>query len=151
VALTRVAEGQILMTDAEIEVVAEAGGCGWYPGRTHDPLLRVVSDRYRTRARIALAALERFRAGRDHAPAQDEASPPAALTRDSQRASSGPDLTPGATVVYRPPGDRRAYPCRIVEIQGSHAYLEPLLRACTGWVSLESLQPLPVEQVSNDQ
>ena len=56
------------MTDEEIEAVAEelakAGGTSWYPGRTRGALLRPVSERYRDRARLAIAALERVRAGR---------------------------------------------------------------------------------------
>jgi hypothetical protein len=51
------------------------------------------------------------------------------------------DLKPGATVIYRPPGDRRAYSCRVVEIEGNRAYLAPILRACTDWVSIEHLMP----------
>src|SRR3954471_2147771 len=53
------------VTEDEIEVVAEelakAGGLSWYPGRQHGSLLRVVSDRYRDRARLAIAALDRCR------------------------------------------------------------------------------------------
>src|SRR3954465_12730071 len=55
------------VTDEEIEAVAEelakAGGTSWYPGRTRGALLRSVSERYRDRARLAIAALDRLRAG----------------------------------------------------------------------------------------
>jgi hypothetical protein len=51
------------------------------------------------------------------------------------------DIRPGTTVIYRPPGDRRAYSCRVVEIEGNRAYLTPILRACTEWVSIEHLVP----------
>ena len=60
---------------------------------------------------------------------------------------SSDQFHPGATVIYRPLGDRRAYPCRIVEIQGDRTYLAPILRTCVGWVSLERLQPSADETV----
>src|SRR4028118_256494 len=54
------------VTEDEVEAVAEelakAGGVAWYPGRERGPLLRIVSDRYRDRARLAIAALDRYRA-----------------------------------------------------------------------------------------
>ena len=54
------------MTEDEVEAVAEelakAGGVAWYPGRARGPLVRIVSDRYRDRARLAIAALDRYRA-----------------------------------------------------------------------------------------
>jgi hypothetical protein len=54
------------VTEDEVEAVAEelakAGGVAWYPGRSRGPLLRIVSDRYRDRARLAIAALDRYRA-----------------------------------------------------------------------------------------
>ena len=57
------------MTDEEIEAVAEElakiGGLSWYPGRTDGPLLRPISERYRDRARVAIAALDRVRAGKE--------------------------------------------------------------------------------------
>jgi hypothetical protein len=129
------------MTEEEIEVVAEElakiGGVSWYPGREKGSLVRVVCDRYRERARLAIEALERYRAARD------------ALIQDNERAHDiagrnfhyDEDIRPGSTVIYRPPGDRRAYPCRVVEIEGNRAYLAPILRACTDWVSIEHLIP----------
>ena len=60
------ASGGSGVTDEEIEVVAEelakAGGVSWYPGRTLVAFLRPVSERYRDRARLAIAALDRLRA-----------------------------------------------------------------------------------------
>ena len=61
------------MSEEEVECVAEelakVGGVAWYPGREPNAILRVVSDRYRDRARVAIAALERLRAlGRGLAP-----------------------------------------------------------------------------------
>jgi hypothetical protein len=127
------------MTEEEIEVVAEElakiGGVAWYPGREKGSILRVVSDRYRDRARAAIEALDRFRSSH----------PQTGVVQDNSDVAPPPvsteEIKPGATVVYRPPGDRRAYPCRVVEIEGSRAYLAPILRSCTDWVSIEHLIP----------
>jgi len=130
------------MTEEEIEVVAEElakiGGVSWYPGREKGDLIRVVCDRYRDRARLAIEALERYRAGRDASLVQDNERGPGTAAPDY---SHNEDIRPGSTVIYRPPGDRRAYPCRVVEIEGNRAYLAPILRACTEWVSIEHLVP----------
>lgn len=139
------------MTEEEIEIVAEElakiGGVSWYPGREKGTLMRVVSDRYRDRARIAIEALDRYRAGQNATVVQDNghgapysSSPPAHAPQPAN-APQQDEIKPGSTVVYRPPGDRRAYPCRVVEIEGSRAYLAPILRSCTNWVSIEYLSP----------
>jgi hypothetical protein len=133
------------MTEEEIEIVAEElakiGGVTWYPGREKGTLMRVVSDRYRDRARVAIEALDRFRTGKNAPLAQDNGAreKPASVTPSRQAMRD--DIRPGSTVIYRPPGDRRAYPCRVVEIEGTRAYLTPILRACTDWVSIEHLMP----------
>ncbi|MBJ6125807.1 hypothetical protein [Microvirga splendida] len=136
------------MTEEEIEVVAEelakVGGVTWYPGRERGTLMRVVCDRYRDRARMAIAALERHRAAREATEAtlsQDNEKPAAHSTISAPTSLASDEIRPGATVIYRPPGDRRAYPCRVVEIEGNRAYLAPILRACTEWVSIEHLMP----------
>jgi hypothetical protein len=136
------------MTEEEIEIVAEElakiGGVAWYPGREKGSILRVVSDRYRDRARAAIEALDRFRASHQSVVVQDNANAiPHPVSSD--------EIKPGATVVYRPPGDRRAYPCRVVEIEGSKAYLTPIMRACTDWVSIEHLVPQPETERSAAQ
>jgi hypothetical protein len=133
------------MTEEEIEIVAEElakiGGVSWYPGREQGTLMRVVTDRYRDRARIAIEALDRYRASQGTMIVQDNGRSKPYTPSQTPCAMSTSEIKPGATVVYRPPGDRRAYPCRVVEIEGSRAYLAPILRACTDWVSIEYLTP----------
>ncbi len=130
------------MTEEEIEIVAEelakVGGLSWYPGRETGTVMKVVTDRYRDRARTAIAALDRYRAGKQDSVLQDNGPYSPA---DASHCASADEIKPGSTVIYRPPGDRRAYSCRVVEIEGSRAYLAPLLRACTDWVSIEHLLP----------
>jgi hypothetical protein len=134
------------MTEEEVEVVAEelakVGGLAWYPGRQEGSLMRAVTDRYRDRARVAIAALERLRANKLAAIAQDKRMCDRPPANDFSASFDGDDdIKPGATVIYRPPGDRRAYSCRVIEIEGNRAYLAPILRACTDWVSIEHLLP----------
>jgi hypothetical protein len=143
------------VTEDEIEAVAEelakAGGLSWYPGRERGPLLKVVSDRYRDRARLAIAALDRYRAQKAGAGSTDsvEAEVPPAHTEAGT--ASDATIQVGATVVYRPPGEQRAYPCRVKRIEGGRAYLVPHLRAWTGWVSIEDLSPAAPEEDSNQE
>ncbi len=137
------------MTDKEIEVVAEelakVSGMSWYPGREPGPLMRVVSDRYRAQARAVIAAVDRIRSGAETACSQDLGQGGSNGTAPDETRSR---LRPGATVIYRPSGDRRAYPRRVVEIQGERAYLAPILRTCVGWISIERLQIAAGEPVA---
>lgn len=132
------------MTEEEIEAVAEElakiGGVSWYPGRAPGPLLRVVSERYRDRARVAIAALDRLRAGSGGAGTNNPTEISAA--NEAQEAASADQLRVGAVVVYRPPGDQRAIPCRVEKLEGGRAYLAPCPRPDIGWVSVESLVPV---------
>lgn len=132
------------VTDEEIEAVAEelakAGGTSWYPGRTRGALLRSVSERYRDRARLAIAALDRVRAanGGSAEPQSSEAIPAPVPSN-----SGSPDqIHVGAVVVYRPPGDQRAITCRIERIEAGQAYLVPVSRPDVGWVALDSFDPV---------
>jgi hypothetical protein len=143
------------MTEEEIEVVAEElakiGGSAWYPGRQQGPLLREVTERYREQARAVITALERKRANNVAAISPD---PTVGESRDFERSAQTnaiPDIRPGATVIYRPAGDQRAYPCRVVEIRGSQAYLAPILRTCIGWISIENLQVPPEDETSGNK
>jgi hypothetical protein len=101
------------MTDEEVEIVAEE-------------LAKVGGVSYRA---ISVASRPQDHGADRLCPANDGSTCDAVA------------IKPGATVIYRPPGDRRSYPCRVVEIKGSRAYLAPILRACTDWVSIEHLMP----------
>jgi hypothetical protein len=131
------------VSEDEVDVVAEelakAGGLAWYPGRTRGPLLRIVSDRYRDRARLAIAALDRFRAHKAGmaSPDSTEAGPPVEQPKASTAADNA--LRVGITVVYRPPGEQRAHACRVEKIEGDKAYLVPFLRPWTSWVPIQNL------------
>jgi hypothetical protein len=142
------------MTEEEIEVVAEelakVGGTSWYPGREPGTLMKLVTDRYRDRARAAIAALDRVRAGREVSCVQDNAADGTHGIDENPQPLSGGDVRPGATVIYRAPGDRRAYPFRVVEIRGDQAYLAPISKTCTGWVSVETLVPVSTNKVSGN-
>ena len=128
------------MNEAEVEVVAEElaklGGTAWYPGREPGPLLRVVHERYRDRARAAIAALDRFRASA--AKTNPPESVPSSETRIHVSASET-EVQVGTTVIYRPDGDRRAYSCKVQKITDGFAYLVPETRTGIGWVPLKDL------------
>jgi hypothetical protein len=67
---------------------------------------------------------------------------------EASTASDG-SLRVGITVVYRPPGEQRAYPCRVEKIEGGQAYLVPYLRPWTSWVPIQDLTPASSEDESN--
>ena len=134
-----------MVTDEEIEVVAQelakVGGVAWYPGRTTGPLLRPVSQRYRDRAKVAIAALERLRASKEGGVTVNGAPGSTEVSSGSTEIDPGDQLQVGAVVVYRPPGEQRATPCRIEKIEDGRAYLVPCPRSHVGWVSLADLSP----------
>ncbi|MBM1174479.1 hypothetical protein [Microvirga arabica] len=128
------------MTEEEIEVVAQelakVGGVAWYPGRTSGSLLRPLTERYRDRARVAIAALERVRARQSSPPAAGEKHIEAPAGRTDLDNSDS--LHVGATVIYRPAGDKRAVSCRIEKLEDGRAYLVPVPQPDIGWVSLDT-------------
>jgi hypothetical protein len=134
------------MTEEEIDHVAQelakVGGTSWYPGRTEGSLLRNVGERYRDRARVAIAALDRLRAGK---PTGDTAAPTGSgesTAKGSVTLSPGDKLEVGAIVVYRPPGDLRAISCQVTHIEDGRAYLVPVPRPDVGWVAIDGAVPV---------
>jgi hypothetical protein len=131
------------MSESEVEAVAaelaKAGGLSWHSGNKHGPL-KLVMDRYRDRARLAIAALERVRAGTQNIAAAldtDERTEPSATAGSG--GISCDRVTAGSLVLYRPPGDQRTYTCRVESVEGGRAYIIPELPTCTGWVDLENV------------
>jgi hypothetical protein len=135
------------MSEDEIEAVAaelaKAGGVSWHSGPERGPL-KLVMDRYRDRARLAIATLERLRTAK-----QGISSDRAEQRQQSAEASLEPltydAVSVGSLVLFRPPGDKRTYPCRVEKLDGSRAYLVPEIPTCTGWVDLDNL-PSPAIQ-----
>jgi hypothetical protein len=137
------------MTDDEVEAVAaelaKAGGVSWHSGQERGPL-KLVMDRYRDRARLAIATLERVRAAQQViAPDSVEDEQPAPSVEATLEPVSGDVVSEGSLVLYRPPGDKRTYPCRVERVEGSRAYLVPELPTCTGWVNLANLSSLAIQ------
>jgi hypothetical protein len=138
------------MTEAEIEIVAEElaklGGTSWYPGRENGSILRIVNKRYRDRAKAAIAALDRFRALKAVTPLRedyDKLSDNRSGMTDAGSSFYDDAIQPGTKVIYRPPGDRRAYPCVVEKVRGDFAYLVPENRSGISWVPLsELLRPM---------
>jgi hypothetical protein len=132
-----------MMTEGEVEAVAaelaKAGGVSWHSGQERGPL-KLVMDRYRDRARLAIAALDRVRAAEQSISLGTSGSEPAGPNAQAGlEPVSGDVVSEGSLVLYRPPGDKRTYPCRVEKLDGSRAYLVPEIPTCTGWVDLENL------------
>jgi hypothetical protein len=131
------------MADDEIEAVAAelaiAGGVSWHAGQERGPL-KLVMNRYRDRARLAIAALERVRAAKQGlSPDALEAAQCQQGLEANLKPMTSDDVSVGSLVLYRPPGDQRTYQCRVEKLDGKCAYLVPEFPACTGWVDLTSL------------
>ena len=131
------------MTDDEVEAVAaelaRAGGVSWHSEQERGPL-KLVMDRYRNRARLAIAALERVRAAkRGIPPGPVKVGQHGCSAETNRETVSGDVVTVGSLVLYCPPGDQRTYSCRVEKVDGNLAYLVPELPTCVGWVDLESL------------
>jgi hypothetical protein len=135
--------GGVGMADDEVEAVAaelaKAGGVSWHLGQERGPL-KLVMDRYRDRARLAIATLERARAAKqDTSPGQSEVVQPGSSAKANLEPVSRDVISAGSLVLYRPPGDKRTYPCRVEKVEGDRVYLVPEILTCTGWVDLKSL------------
>lgn len=131
------------MDEAEVEIVAEElaklGGASWYPGRERGPILRVVHERYRDRARAAIAALDRYRGRSGTEPPAEGSQVPVQEQAAADSPSVSYDIQIGATVIYRPPGDRRSYACTVEKIRNGFVYLIPQDRSGISWVPISEL------------
>ena len=136
------------MTEKEVDVVAEElarlGGSCWHPGRGDDPVLRVVTERFRERARAAIAALDRFRGRLGDARNGERCAAPSASTTAER-------LRVGATVIYRPPGDRRAYACVVDQVRQGYIHLVPQIPGEDGWVRHSDIMTEDVVKNLEDQ
>ncbi|MBF9232575.1 hypothetical protein [Microvirga alba] len=123
------------LSEEEVEVVAELlariGG-NWYPERTR-PALRAVGDRHREVARLIISTVKRSKAA-------SQSDPGVGVSPEGKafNFAGGDQLHVGATVIYRPPGEKRALTCRIERMERGRAYLVPAHREI-GWVSPETL------------
>jgi hypothetical protein len=120
------------------EVLAKIGG-NWSPERAQSAP-RTVNNRHREVARIIIAAVERAKAANQSATKEGSAPDRSRDARTTNGAEGG-DLHVGASVVYRPPGDKRTLACRIEKLEDGRAYVIPEHREI-GWVSTHSLLPL---------
>ncbi|MGO4526484.1 hypothetical protein AB4097_16675 [Microvirga sp. 2MCAF35] len=107
-----------------------------------------MSERYRDRARLAIATLDRIRAGHGDAPSPQIPEMVSLPMRATLSDSGG--IQVGATVVYRPPGDQRAITCQIERLEGGRAYLVPVARPDIGWVALDSFDPVGEAPVKDE-
>jgi hypothetical protein len=135
----------VKMSEEEVECVAEelakVGGVAWYPGREPNAILRVVSDRYRDRARVAIAALERLRASRQQKGVVELSAGEDPEIAHRARAGIAEDIEVGSVVIYRAPGDLRAIACRVTRREGGAVYLVPCERPDVGWVQIDGIVP----------
>jgi hypothetical protein len=131
------------MTDDEVEAVAvelaKAGGVSWHSGQERGPL-KLVMDRFRDRARLAITTLERVQAAKQaHSPDTTAIKPGRRHLQATLDRASHEEVVVGSLILYRPPGDKRTYPCRVQRVEGSRVYLVPEIPTCTGWVDLANL------------
>ena len=131
------------MTEQEVEAVAaelaSASGVSWPSGPISGPR-KMILDRYKDRARLAIAAVDRVRAqGQPVAAGQRRIGSVPSAEQGEADPGSPAVLSAGCLVLYCPPGDRRVRRCRITKVEGNRAYLVPELPDPPGWVDLESL------------
>ena len=127
------------MIEDQVETVANLlariGG-SWYPDRTRTAL-RVVSDRHREVARLVFEALGR--------PTEAEQEEQTASGRGAAATSfnfaKDDQLYVGATVIYRPAGEKRAITCQVEKMDRGRAFLVPVDPE-VGWVSMRTIRPL---------
>jgi len=122
--------------EAVAALLAKVGG-NWYPERTR-PALRTVSKRHRVVAQLVLTELDQL-SGADQKADPRGGSTQEQLDEANAFNFAGDDqLYVGATVVYRPPGEKRAITCVIERMEHGRAYLVPAGQEI-GWVSTQTL------------
>ncbi|MEZ0167580.1 hypothetical protein [Microvirga sp. TS319] len=127
------------MAEDQVEIVADLlariGG-SWYPDRTRTAL-RVVSDRHREVARLVFETL-----GRPTDATQEEQT---ASGRGAAAASfnfaKDDQLYVGATVIYRPVGEKRAITCQVEKTDSGRVFLVPVDQD-VGWVPMRTIRLL---------
>jgi hypothetical protein len=130
------------VTEEEIKLVSEMlakiGG-NWYPERAQSGP-KFVSNRHREVAQLIVEAVERSRVAQRSMTGKAEGSK-GSLDVSSPNDLGDHELEVGASVLYRPPGDKRTIAARIEKLEGTRAYVVPEDREI-GWVSTHSLLPL---------
>jgi hypothetical protein len=128
------------MTEDEVEAIAEllakVGGT-WYPERTR-PALRAINKRHWDVAKLVLTELEQLRSADQEAGSRDDSTHNRLDEANTLNLVGNDQLYVGATVVYRPPGEKRAITCSIEKMEQGRAYLVPAHREI-GWVSTQTL------------
>jgi hypothetical protein len=132
------------MDEQDVEAVAQelaaTDGIRWHKERALDPLLKAVYGRYKDRAGLVIAALNRCRAKQSApekpAPQIHEES----NTKAGAASSDRPHIRVGTDVFYRPPSDRRQVLCSVERVHDGRAYIVPYSKPQLGWVDLDELQ-----------
>jgi len=122
--------------EAIAELLARVSG-NWYPERTR-PALRTINKRHRDVAQLILAEFDRLSGVARDAQAQDAPIQENVDEANAFNFAGDDQLYVGATVVYRPPGEKRAITCRIEKMEHGRAYLAPAPQEI-GWVSIQTL------------
>ncbi|MBF9232574.1 hypothetical protein [Microvirga alba] len=120
------------------ELLAKIGGT-WHPERTR-PTQGSVGNRHREVARLILASVERSQAASEMSAGAGSATN-GPVDGQALKDAEGNQLHVGATVTYRPPGDKRTLTCRVERMEQGRAYIVPDDREI-GWVSTHTLVPL---------
>lgn len=128
--------------EAVAELLARVGG-NWYPERTR-PALRPISKRHQAVAQLVLAELDQFGDADHDVEAMDGSAHENPDEANTFNFAGDDQLYVGATVVYRPPGEKRAITCLIEKMEHGRAYLTPAHREI-GWVAIQTLSRLKPE------
>lgn len=131
--------------EAIAELLARVSG-NWYPERTR-PALRTINKRHRDVAQLILSEFDRLTGADRTDPSSDGASQDNLDEANAFNFAGDDQLYVGATVVYRPPGEKRAITCRIEKMEHGRAFLAPAPQEI-GWVSTQTLS-VPKPEATN--